>query len=216
MSVDFEFTEISFSLSHAYAMSFFDKRGVLVKKLKEKLPYVNTDTDKNERIIMSTQDKLSDHTIQGFFTPSKLGLRQLGKDDLNKYYSVVDFWSKSLIDGLGLDGYLDGVTFTITHKVDLSDNVSKSSFYEALGFPINADNDRNVIDFRFNQLYEKGQNIFTCSVLDDDINENIYELEFTYLIHNPKGVNKNLITSSFSVLFEEFNSFFPDNRGVLV
>lgn len=213
------FSEITFSLKHAYAMVYFDKRGSIVRELKQKFPYVNTDTDKNERIVMSTHEGVSENSIQGYFTPSRIWVRKKGSQDINNFYSTAGFWTSTLVRELGVEGYLDGALFTLEYKVDLSEYHNFHNFYKKLGIDTSSYG-RRAFGLEMRQTYERNNKFFTLVITEDEEEDGIYDLGLTYLFGEveeliSKGFKKEMFLFIYSELFEEVKELFSEVEEVV-
>lgn len=125
--------ERTFHINHAYAMSFFDKRGKIVKDLKNFLPYVDVSTNKDEKVMLSSELSLEEGTIQGFFTPEKFSMRYIGNENLEEFYQMSYDFSLLIESSLGLADYLDSIFITVSFEVEFEHPFDAINYFKERG-----------------------------------------------------------------------------------
>lgn len=215
--------EKMFTVRHAYAMSYFDKRGLLVKKLKRHLPYIDISTDKDQKVMMSSSNDTSKELIQGFFTPDRFSMREINHEgETEVFYELAEDYYSTICDELGLDEYIDAITVKVVLSFEFEERKFVNQFLREHGFTVDKFNDskRTLLDNEFNILYstEIGEEKRGFCITFDEIKNNdniLYELELitVFVPANNEKISSNEFNVYFDTLFDELNNLGIVKKG---
>ncbi|BAT49683.1 RHS family protein [Bacillus altitudinis] len=188
-------SEYTFVVNHAHSMSYFDKRGELVKKNKELFKYVDPSTKVDEVVILASNQE---EEMEAYFSPEDFSTRLNDMNQKEVFYEHSVEFSKNVISSLGLDGYIDKVRFQISSTFEIDEDIRH--FMEGLGFVIELPND--LIAMRSNLrilMFDQDNNKpYALSVQEMTLGEKFVNIEVTYIL------DKDELESEKSLLDKDF------------
>lgn len=188
-------SEYTFAVDHAHTMSFYDKRGELVKKNKKIFKFVDTSAKVDELVRLASSEE---EEIQGYFSPEDFSTRLHDLNQRSNFYEHSAEFSKNIITSLGLEGYIEKARFTINLTIEIDKDIR--DFMEDKGFIVKLPND--LIPMRINLrtpfLNPDNENVYALSIQEMTLDDKHVNIDLTNIL--PKDeleTEKNLLDKEF-------------------
>ncbi|WHF25933.1 hypothetical protein QJS65_13980 [Bacillus altitudinis] len=189
-------SEYTFAVDHAHTLSYYDKRGELVKKNKKIFKFIDptAKVDKLVRLASSEEEE-----IEGYFSPEDFSTRLHDLDQRKNFYEQSAEFSNNIISSLGLEGYIDKVRFTIVLTIKIDKDIRE--FMEDKGFIVKLPNDLIPMRSNLRTLFidPDNGNVYALSIQEMTLGDNHVNIDLTYIF------SKDELESEENLLDKEFH-----------